>query len=38
MQQQIENARRWRAALKLVTTMVLAGALVAILVLAGGRG
>ncbi len=37
MQQQIENARRWRAALKLVTSMVLAAALVAILVLAGGR-
>jgi len=37
MQQQIENARRWRAALKLITTMVLGGALVAILVLARGR-
>lgn len=37
MQQQIENARRWRAALKLVTSMVLAGGLIAIVVLAGGQ-
>ena len=36
MQQQIENARRWRAALKLITTIVLAGALGAMLVLAPG--
>lgn len=33
MQQEIERARRWRAALKFVSAMVLAVALIAILVL-----
>lgn len=37
MQQEIERARRWRAALKFVSAMVLAIGLIAILVLPASR-